>query len=528
MDICEPERPSTTNHSIVSVPPVKSLPPEDLEYLRKKGVFSLPPPHILEALIRCYFHHVHPFAPILDPYQFISDYENGRASLLLLWSMFVASASYIDGNLLTCDVYSSRTAIKRAVFQRAKALYDTDYESDKVTLIQSVFLMGHWYTSFDDRAGPWYWQGAAISLLHTIGLHRLPVLASEDSRAIKPFWRRLWWAIYCREAWLSLGQGRPMRISLDDSDTALPGLHDKDERPPSISDELVSKFVPEELDDLFNIWTCHTMLGISLGTILSTHYRAKAPRPTKEELELAENGIRAFHLDAPKNINQSRLIASHYYQFRLYFESTIIVLYRPYILESPKEMLEEQQESWKTFACQKTRTAATNASNTVASMMAEGLIGLSHTLTVLALIPPMQIHLFEKTSQTLIVRQMGSHNLSLCMLAMEELGKLYISAIAARKLFEAAIQKVDKRQQQEEEAARLVATGQPSPAMLPSTTLDNWPEGYWTSTADVIADVWAPWNSGMGTHSDTWMDQDTNGPLGNGDITHFFSSVWED
>jgi hypothetical protein len=93
MDICEPHRSSTSNHCVVSMPSTKSLPPEDVDYLHTKGAFTLPPRHIQDALVECYFHHVHPFAPILDPFHFIVDYENNRASLLLLWSMFVASAS---------------------------------------------------------------------------------------------------------------------------------------------------------------------------------------------------------------------------------------------------------------------------------------------------------------------------------------------------------------------------------------------------------------------------------------------------
>lgn len=113
-----------------------------------------------------------------------------------------------------------------------------------------------------------------------------------------------------------------MRISLDDSDTALPGLHDKDAKPSSMSNEMILKYLPTETetDELFHLWTCHTMLGISLGTLLSTNYRAKAPKPTREELERSENGIRVFDIDTPATMTRSRLVASHYYQFKLYYE----------------------------------------------------------------------------------------------------------------------------------------------------------------------------------------------------------------
>ena len=189
-----------------------------------------------------------------------------------------------------------------------------------MTVIQSVFLMSHWYTTSDDRAGPWHWTGVAIGLSHTVGLHRLPELASEDSRAIRPFWRRLWWAIYCREAWLSLGQGRPMRISLDDSDTALPQPDSKDEMLPGIRDELMFKYLPAEMDELFGLWILFVRLGIALGTILSANYRAKATKPTRADLELSESEIRACYAAPPESATRSRLMASHYYQFKLYFE----------------------------------------------------------------------------------------------------------------------------------------------------------------------------------------------------------------
>ena len=360
MDICEPHRSSTSNHCVVGMPINKSLPPEDLDYLRVKGAFTLPPRDIQDALVQCYFYHVHPFSPILDPFRFILDYENNRASLLLLWSMFVASASVswpplpcsFPGPIADSDSVAVHrqqlthrrllsfphgaearrvstgkgrhqprpASVTRLVNRREKVLYDANYETDKMTLIQSVFLMSHWYTTSDDRAGPWHWNGIAIGLAHTLGLHRLPALASEGSHAIRPFWRRLWWSIYCRETWLSLGQGRPMRISLDDSDTALPGAHDKYDVPPGIRDEIRLKYLPREMDELFEIWTCFVMLGIALGTVLSTHYRAKAAKPTRAQLELGEAEIRACSVTMPESITRSRLIASHYYQFQLYFQ----------------------------------------------------------------------------------------------------------------------------------------------------------------------------------------------------------------
>ncbi|KAF4773737.1 cutinase transcription factor 1 beta [Colletotrichum scovillei] len=513
IDICEPNRSSKDNHFLVPMPSIKALSPEDVNYLRMKGAFTLHPPHIREAMIRCYFHYVHPFAPILDASEFITEYEKGRKSLLLLWSMFIAAASFVDESLLTEDFFPSRKALKRAMYQRAKAMYDADYEKDKVTLIQSVFLMGHWYTSTDDRAGPWHWNGIAISLSHTIGLHRLHMPANQQaSQGTKPFWRRLWWSLYSREVWLSLGLGRPMRIALDDFDTSMPVASDADVLAPEVKGQLGQKYLPEEMKFLFDTWLAFIGLSVTLSNVLATNYRAKGVKPSRMEIEQSENQIRGFQYRVPEAGSHSRVVASHIYQFKLYFETSIIVLYRPFILDTPREIPAADQGSWRTFACQKTRTAASNASAAMNSMMAEDLIRLCHTITVIALVPPMQIHLFESTSSKQMARQMGRHNLALCMVAMDEMRKSYISADASYKLFETAINKVDNAPPHEQH--------QPSPAaaaLTPDTTaFASWPDGYGLGTAGIISDMWSPLPNAYadnasisGTHTDSWLDIQT-------------------
>lgn len=515
IDICEPNRSPKDNHFLVPMPSIKALAPEDVNYLRSKGAFTLPPARVREAMIRCYFHYVHPFAPILDANEFITEYEKGRKSLLLLWSMFIAAASFVDENLLTEDFYPSRRALKRGMYQRAKALYDADYEKDKVTLIQSLFLMGHWYTSTDDRAGPWHWNGIAISLSHTIGLHRLNMPCQQASQGTKPFWRRLWWSLYSREVWLSLGLGRPMRIAFDDFDTPMPAACDADVLSPEVAGNLGRKYLPGELGFLFDIWLEFVGLSATLGNILLTNYRAKGVKPSRADIERSESQIRAFQTRVPEATNQSRVVASHIYQFKLYFETSIIVLYRPFILDTPREIPAADQGNWRTFACQKTRTAASNASAAVNSMMAEDLIRLCHTITVIALVPPMQIHLFESTSSKQMARQMGRHNLALCMVAMDELRKSYISAEASYKLFETAINKVDNAPpHQEYQPSPAAPTASTTPdGTINSNTFADWPDGYGLGSANIISNMWSPLPGAYqddasisGTHTDAWLD----------------------
>lgn len=70
--------------------------PQDVAYVRSKGVFSIPSEPVCEALLMAYFHHIHPILPVVDAVAVLTTFRNGGAStinLLLLWSMFSVAAS---------------------------------------------------------------------------------------------------------------------------------------------------------------------------------------------------------------------------------------------------------------------------------------------------------------------------------------------------------------------------------------------------------------------------------------------------
>ncbi|KAF5671388.1 C6 transcription factor [Fusarium denticulatum] len=174
--------------------------PEDLEYLRTKGVFSVPPKEPCDALICTYFLHVHPLLPILDATNFLTQFtQHGYESvnLLLLWSMILVAAGFEELDVLAKAGYASRKALKRAAYERAKLLYDNAYDDDQITLIQSVILIGHWHADAEDRFEAWHWTGIAISLCQTAGLHCAPTRSARKSPAFNEsrerVCRRIWW-----------------------------------------------------------------------------------------------------------------------------------------------------------------------------------------------------------------------------------------------------------------------------------------------------------------------------------------------
>jgi len=181
-----------------------------------------------QELLRCYFHYVHPFLPLVDVYSFFHKYNQGveHVSPLLLWSMFFAAANFVSPESLKRNRFSSRKSFKEYCYQRAKEIYDTPEDPDKIALIQSAILLAIWYVDLEDRDGTWHWMGVAISLCHTIGLHRASNFDQVSSTPFPPsqraIWKRIWWCLYYREAFAALGFGRPMRVNIDDCDLPVP------------------------------------------------------------------------------------------------------------------------------------------------------------------------------------------------------------------------------------------------------------------------------------------------------------------
>lgn len=104
-------------------------------------------------------------------------------------------------------------------------MYDFDYESDRVSLVQALLLLTYYYETPDDQKDTWHWMGVATSVAHTIGLHRNPDNTNLDSKRVK-LWKRIWWSTYMRDRLIALGMRRPTRIKSEDFDVPMLTLDD--------------------------------------------------------------------------------------------------------------------------------------------------------------------------------------------------------------------------------------------------------------------------------------------------------------
>jgi len=201
---------TTTRHFEVYATAERQLDADDLNYLDAKGCFALPEQS--EELLEAYFKYVHPTFPVIDVSEFSQKYaEHGLQgiNLLLLWSMFSVSASYIQG--------TSRIANKVLYVGRAKLLFEISQEHDKLVLVHSALLLSFWFADTEDVKQSWYWTSIAFGIAQSLGLHAPPEPSHGQTHSRSRAGLITWQCCLMRDVWLAFGMGRPLRVIAPDS-----------------------------------------------------------------------------------------------------------------------------------------------------------------------------------------------------------------------------------------------------------------------------------------------------------------------
>ncbi|KAJ9640155.1 hypothetical protein H2204_003380 [Knufia peltigerae] len=254
----------------------------DLEYLRSKGAFVTPSPHLGNEIIRCYVEYMHPYMPLLDAERLLQMSRSASAmtpvpkySLLLFQCVMFAAVAFVDEELVKQHGYDSLKCARKDFYLRTRryqTLYDMDFESDRLTLVQSLLLMSLWCDNPDAHKQSWHWSGIAISLAQMIGLNRDPA-ALQIPPEQKTLRKRIWWCCFMRDRLISLGMSRPMRIRDGDFDT--PFLRVEDFGPnghamsPVVSSESCHRSTGSSLTEIF---IANLNLCVIVGSVLSAQY----------------------------------------------------------------------------------------------------------------------------------------------------------------------------------------------------------------------------------------------------------------
>ncbi|CAG8974864.1 hypothetical protein HYALB_00000479 [Hymenoscyphus albidus] len=499
----------------------------DIDYLFAKGALSIPDMRIRNALLQSYFQYVHPYMPLLDmteTLQIIDDETgaNGKISLLLFQGMMFAGTAFVDMEYLRDAGFLNRKAARKAFFQRARVLYDFDYEVDRISLVQSLLLMTYWYETPDDQKDTWHWMGVAISLAHTIGLHRDPETSNmEDSR--KRLWKRMWWSCFMRDRLVALGMRRPTRVKDEDYDVPMLIESDFEFKPLPTSNSIIPLDCTLIRDqdaqrELAQMCIAKAKLCLCISHVLSAQYSVLIKN---QGMQGQEGSTRSSVMLFPKKLDQtdevkccdvelsnwiSQLPETCQYSttrplthsaqtlflqrslLHMIYYTTLSALHRPQVLPpaTPKHpQPDSAARGLQDLSRKSVREASREITKICRNLHTLNLDRFLPTTGVTVLLPAIIIHLLDINSCNDEARRAAMDGFCLCMRVLERLRDNYASADFATQFLEAAMRKADvgtgftselEKRMAQERAREVTRRGNPqyaSAMAIPKVTNSN-------------------------------------------------------
>lgn len=209
-------------HSDVSHP--AHLLPEDMNCLHNKHALEYPDSALYEELMITFIDVVFPMYPIVHREEFIDQYKRRQLPWILLQSTCFAAATHCPITVLNRAGFAGRRQARFLFYRKAKALFDTGYESNKIVILQSIMLLSMWGGNPTNYWNFYSWISTAVTIAEGIGIHR-SISGAMDPKD-KSLLKRIWWVLVIRDAFCSSLVGRPLRINLEMSDADMLTLGD--------------------------------------------------------------------------------------------------------------------------------------------------------------------------------------------------------------------------------------------------------------------------------------------------------------
>lgn len=406
----------------------------EIDILHKRGAFLLPPRSLCDELIDAYFKWVHPIVPIINRTRFMRQYRDSKnpPSLLLLQAVLLAGTRVCDNSQLM-DSNGSTTPAALTFYKRAKALYDANYEDDRVTIVQSLLLMGwYWEGPEDVTKNVFYWSRVATIVAQGSGMHR-SVEQSQLNRSDKRLWKRIWWTLFTRDRSVAVALGRPVHINLDDSDVEM--LTEDD----FIEDEVdrVSEYPPDPVHVQFFLQ--YVKLCEIMGLVLSQQYSVASKGRMRNAIDLThsdmaladwlQNCPKMVYWEVPRHHFWSALLHSNYY-------TTLCLLHRAHMPPAGSSGFpDESPYPSRNIAFQ----AAAMITSIVENLSAHGELRYCPAFIVYSLFSALIMHVYQMRSPVPSIQQVTQDRLRSCMTALRDVSRVWLVGKMVHTLFEAII-----------------------------------------------------------------------------------------
>ncbi|KAK7178451.1 fungal specific transcription factor domain-containing protein [Paraphaeosphaeria sporulosa] len=408
------------------------------EILHQRGAFLLPPRALCDGLVDAFFKWVAPVVPVINRSRFMRQYRDTKnpPSLLLLQAILLAG-SRVCTNPQLMDANGSTTPAAMTFYKRAKALFDANYEDDRVTIVQSTILMGwYWEGPEDVTKNVFYWSRVGIVVAQGSGMHR-SVEGSQLSKSDKRLWKRIWWSLFSRDRSVAVALGRPVAINPEDSDVEMitedDFIEDEPDRP--------AEYPPDPVHVHFFI--NYAQLCEIMGLVLSQQYsvaskfRRNALDLTHSDMALADwlqNCPPDVHWDKSRHHFWAALLHSNYY-------TTLCLLHRAHMppAGSPKATntngFDEHAYPSRTIAYQ----AAAMITSIVENLRAHDEIRYTPAFIVYSLFSALVMHVYQMRSSNKSIVSATEQRLQICMDALKEVSKVWLVAKMVHTLLESIL-----------------------------------------------------------------------------------------
>ena len=408
----------------------------EIDILHQRGAFLLPPRALCDELVDSYFKWVAPIVPVINRSRFMRKYRDAKnpPSLLLLQAILLAG-SRVCTNPQLMDANGSTTPAALTFYKRAKALYDANYEDDRVTIVQALILMGwYWEGPEDVTKNVFYWSRVATIVAQGSGMHR-SVEGSQLSKADKKLWKRIWWTLFTRDRSVAVALGRPVHINTDDSDVDMVSeddfIEDDDnENPEYPHNPLHVQFF------LQYVKLCEIM-----GLVLSQQYSvaSKARRQNAIDLTHSDMALADWLQNCPKEVYWdsnnhhfwAALLHSNYY-------TTLCLLHRAHMPPATTQRggyVEDNAYPSRNIAFQ----AAAMITSIIENLGQHDELRFCPAFIVYSLFSALIMHVYQMRSSVPSIVQQTQERMRVCMSALKDVSRVWLVAKMVYTLFESIL-----------------------------------------------------------------------------------------
>ncbi|KAL3475262.1 fungal-specific transcription factor domain-containing protein [Aspergillus californicus] len=409
----------------------------ELEILHQRGAFLLPPKPLCDELVDAYFKWVAPVVPIVNRSRFMRRYRDPKnpPSLLLLQAILLAG-SRVCTNAQLMDSNGSTTPAAMTFYKRAKALYDANYEDDRVTIVQALVLLGwYWEGPEDVTKNVFYWTRVAMVVAQGSGMHR-SVESSQLSKPDKRLWKRIWWTLFTRDRSVAVALGRPIGINTDDADV---GMLTEDD---FVEDEIdmAAEHPPEPVHVQFFLQ--YVKLCEIMGLVLSQQYSvaSKSRRMNAMDLTHSDMALADWLQNCPKEVCWQRQ-QHHFWAALLHanYYTTLCLLHRAHMPPASSVpssyRVEEMAYPSRTIAFQ----AAGMITSIVENLSTHSEIRYTPAFIVYSLFSALIMHVYQMRSSVPSVVATCQERIHICMQALKDVSKVWLVAKMVHTLFESIL-----------------------------------------------------------------------------------------